>query len=135
MRLVGPDGGPNWDNRGHFFAASAEAMRRILVENARRKSRQKHGGGRNRVELEKCDVSMTAKPHEVLAVNDAVDRLAEEDELAAEIVKLRYFAGLSVEEAGNALELSGPTPTGTGSLLVRGCNVTCRTRWAGRIRE
>ena len=106
MRLVGPDGGPNWDNRGHFFAAAAEAMRRILVENARRKSRHKHGGGRHRVELEKCDISMTAKPHEVLAVNEAVDRLAEEDELAAEIVKLRYFAGLSVEEAGNALELS-----------------------------
>ena len=106
IRLLGPDGGPNWDNRGHFFAAAAEAMRRILVENARRKSRQKHGGGRNRVELEKCEISMTAKPHEVLAVNEAMDRLAEEDETGAEIVKLRYFAGLSVEEAGKALDLS-----------------------------
>ena len=106
MRLVGPDGGPNWDNRGHFFAAAAEAMRRILVENARRKGRIKHGGGRNRVDLEKCEISMTAKPHEVLAVNEALDRLAEEDQLGAEIVKLRYFAGLSVEEAANALELS-----------------------------
>lgn len=106
MRLVGPDGGPNWDNRGHFFAAAAEAMRRILVENARRKSRHKHGGGRNRVELDKCDISITAKPEEVLAVNESLDRLALEDKLSAEIVKLRYFAGLSVEEAANALELS-----------------------------
>jgi RNA polymerase sigma factor (TIGR02999 family) len=106
MRLVGPDGGPNWDNRGHFFAAAAESMRRILVENARKKSRHKHGGGRNRVDLEKCDVSLNAKPHEVLAVHEALDRLTIEDETGAEIVKLRYFAGLSVEEAGNALELS-----------------------------
>ena len=106
MRLVGPDGGPNWDNRGHFFAAAAEAMRRILVENARRKGRIKHGGGRNRVDLEKCEISMTAKPHEVLAVNEALERLAAEDQVGAEIVKLRYFAGLSVEQAAHALELS-----------------------------
>ncbi len=106
MRLVGPDGGPNWDNRGHFFAAAAESMRRILVENARRKSRHKHGGGRNRVDLEDCEISVTAKPHEVLAVHEALDRLAEEDSVGAELVKLRYFAGLSVEEAGNALNLS-----------------------------
>ena len=106
LRLIGPDGGPNWENRGHFFAAAAEAMRRILVENARRKSRHKHGGGKQRVELDNCDVSLTAKPHEVLAVHEALDRLANDDKLGAEIVKLRYFAGLSVEEAGNALELS-----------------------------
>ena len=106
MRLVGPDGGPNWDNRGHFFAAAAESMRRILVENARRKSRHKHGGGRHRVELEKCDISMTAKPHEVLAVNEAVDRLAEEDELAAEMVKLRLFRRVVRRGSRKCLELS-----------------------------
>ena len=106
MRLVGPNSGPHWDNRGHFFAAAVESMRRILVENARRKARYKHGGERNRVDLDNCDIAMTAKPHEVLAINEALDRLSEEDQLAGEIVKLRYFAGLSVEEAGKALELS-----------------------------
>lgn len=106
MRLVGPDGGPAWENRGHFFAAAAEAMRRILVESARRKSRLKHGGDRERVELEDCEISMTAEPHEVLAVDEALERLAAEDNMGAEMVKLRYFAGLSVEEAGKALGLS-----------------------------
>ncbi|TWU30334.1 ECF-type sigma factor [Bythopirellula polymerisocia] len=106
LRLVGANSGPHWDNRGHFFAAAAESMRRILVENARRKSRHKHGGERDRVDLENCDIAMSARPHEVLAISEALDRLSEEDQLAGEIVKLRYFAGLSVEEAGNALDLS-----------------------------
>lgn len=107
LRLVGDDGGPRWENRGHFFAAAAEAMRRILVENARRKSRQKHGGAyQQRVDLEECNISMGADYDTVLALNEALDRLAEEDETAAEVVKLRCFAGLSVEEAGRALKLS-----------------------------
>lgn len=106
LRLVGSDGEAQWDNRGHFFAAAAEAMRRVLVENARRKTRLKHGGDRRRVEIEKCQISMVAKPHEVLAIDEALDRLREEDETAAEIVKLRYFVGLSIEEAAGAIGLS-----------------------------
>ncbi len=106
MRLVGNDGGPNWQNRGHFFAAAAEAMRRILVESARRKSRMKHGGELQRVELTNVDVEMRAQPETVLAINEASEKFAQEDLLGAELVKLRYFAGLSVEEAGHALSLS-----------------------------
>lgn len=106
VRLVGSDGGPNWQNRGHFFAAAAEAMRRILVESARRKSRVKHGGELQRVELTNVDVEMRAQPETVLAINDALEILAKEDPLSAELVKLRYFAGLSVKEAGHALSLS-----------------------------
>lgn len=106
MRLVGNDGGPNWQNRGHFFAAAAEAMRRILVESARRKSRVKHGGELQQVELTNVDVEVRTQPETVLAINDALEKFAKEDALSAELVKLRYFAGLSVEEAGNALSLS-----------------------------
>ncbi len=106
LRLVGEQGDANWDSRGHFFAAAAEAMRRILVENARRKARVKHGGEFDRVELSGRDISLASKPEVVLAVNDALERLGQEDHTGAELVKLRYFAGLSVEEAGNALELS-----------------------------
>jgi RNA polymerase sigma factor (TIGR02999 family) len=106
MRLVGSDGGPCWQNRGHFFAAAAEAMRRILVESARRKSRVKHGGELQHIELTNVDVEMRAQPEMVLAINDALEKFAKEDALSAELVKLRYFAGLSVEEAGNALSLS-----------------------------
>ena len=106
MRLVGNEGGQNWQNRGHFFAAAAEAMRRILVESARRKARIKHGGEVQRRDLTNLDVEMVAQPEMVLAINDALERFAKEDALCAELVKLRYFAGLSVEEAGKALSLS-----------------------------
>ena len=100
LRLVGPDGGPHWDNRGHFFAAAAEAMRRILVENARRKSRVKHGGDRSRVPLEANHAISSADPHLVLAISDALERLEHDEPIGAQIAKLRYFTGLSVEEAG-----------------------------------
>jgi RNA polymerase sigma factor (TIGR02999 family) len=109
LRLVGSDEGRGWDSRGHFFAAAAEAMRRILVENARRRGRQKRGGGRARVELLEADLAVDDPPDEVLAVNEALERLAAEDPQAAELVKLRYFAGLSVEEAAQALGLSRAT--------------------------
>ena len=98
-----------WDGRGHFFAAAAEAMRRILVENARRRGRQKRGGGRARVELLEADLAVDDPPDEVLAVDEALERLAAEDPQAAELVKLRYFAGLTVEEAAGALGLSRAT--------------------------
>ena len=106
IRLVGPDGGPCWENRGHFFAAAAEAMRRILVENARRKSRTKHGGEFERIPLEDCGISYSANPFLVLAISDALERLEREDQPAAAIAKLRYFGGMSVEQAGRALTLS-----------------------------
>ena len=109
LRLVDQERVPRWDSRGHFFAAAAEAMRRILVENARRRGRQKRAGGRARVELFDDHLAVDTPPHEVLAVDEALDRLAAEDQQAAELVKLRYFAGLSVEEAAQALGLSRAT--------------------------
>ena len=109
LRLVDQDRIQRWDSRGHFFAAAAEAMRRILVENARQRGRQKHGGERVRVDLLEADLPVHTRPHEVLAVDEALARLAAEDSQAAELVKLRYFAGLSVEEAAQALGLSRAT--------------------------
>src|SRR5947207_1152850 len=107
LRLVGPADDRRWDNRGHFFAAAAEAMRRILVEAARRKGRVRHGGGRRRVEL--ADVPAAAPPDELLALDDALGRLAERDPAKAEVVKLRYFAGLTVPEVAAALGISVAT--------------------------
>jgi RNA polymerase sigma factor (TIGR02999 family) len=106
LRLVDVDEDKrqNWNGRGHFFAAAAEAMRRILVESARRKARVKRGGGFNRVELDVDDVATLASPDAVLVIDDAIAALAVDDPQAAQLVKLRYFAGLSVEEAA---ELSG----------------------------
>ena len=108
LRLVGAED-PGWESRGHFFAAASEAMRRILVENARRKGRQKRGGGRARAELRDADIAIDDPHDEILAIDDALARLAVEDPQAAELVKLRYFAGLSVEEAARSLGLSRAT--------------------------
>jgi RNA polymerase sigma factor (TIGR02999 family) len=111
LRLVSPakPQAAGWNSRGHFFAAAAEAMRRILVENARRKGRLKRGGGRQRVDLDAVAAPDAAAPHELLAVDDALTALAAEDSVAAELVKLRYFAGFTVEEAGRMLGLSRST--------------------------
>jgi RNA polymerase sigma factor (TIGR02999 family) len=109
LRLVGPADAARWDNRGHFFAAAAEAMRRILVDHARRKAAARHGGGRARFELEP-DMAAAREPREdLLALDEARDRLAVEDPLKAEIVKLRYFAGLTLPETAAALGLSERT--------------------------
>jgi RNA polymerase sigma factor (TIGR02999 family) len=98
-----------WDGRGHFFAAAAEAMRRILVENARRKSRVKHGGELNRVPLEE-GICVSAPTSDVLlALDEALTRFAVEEPAAAKIVELRYFAGLSIDEAADALGVSRAT--------------------------
>ncbi len=97
---------PLFAGRGHFFAAAAEAMRRILVENARRKKRLKHGGDLRRVDLAGRDQAGETDPADLLALDDALTRLAQEDAAAAEVVKLRFYAGLSVEEAAEALGLS-----------------------------
>jgi RNA polymerase sigma factor (TIGR02999 family) len=105
MRLVGPKGDVRWDGRGHFFAAAAEAMRRILVEAARRKQAEKHGGGRERVALD--GLADLAQPHARLVELDAaLERLATEEPEVAALVNLRYFAGLTIEQAAAALGVS-----------------------------
>jgi RNA polymerase sigma factor (sigma-70 family) len=98
-----------WNSRGHFFAAAAEAMRRILVENARRKARLQHGGEFARVDLKEADLVTSLPPDELLALDDTLAALAKHDPSAAQLVKLRYFAGLSVEQAAEALGLSRTT--------------------------
>jgi RNA polymerase sigma factor (TIGR02999 family) len=92
-------------NQAHFFAAAAEAMRRILVENARRKQRLKHGGGQQRVELDTLDVAISSDDHHLLAVDEALDKLAARDATAANLIKLRFFAGLPNAEAARLLGL------------------------------
>jgi RNA polymerase sigma factor (TIGR02999 family) len=109
LRLVDKEKIGRWDSRGHFFAAAAEAMRRILVESARRRGREKHGGHRVRANLLDLDLAVNTQPDEVLAIDEALVRLAAEDVHAAELVKLRYFAGLTVDEAAKALGLSRAT--------------------------
>jgi RNA polymerase sigma factor (TIGR02999 family) len=106
LRLVSPSGERAWHSRGHFFAAAAEAMRRILIENARRKKRQKRGGGLRRVELGPAQLSYFRAAEDLLDLNDALDALAVEDPQASQFVKLRYFAGLSIEEAAEMVGLS-----------------------------
>jgi RNA polymerase sigma factor (TIGR02999 family) len=108
LRLVSP-GQQSWQNRAHFFTAAAEAMRRILVEHARRKLSLKRGGGVVREELEESRLEMKAPPDELLAVHEALDKLATEDTAAAELVKLRYFVGMTMEEAASALGLATRT--------------------------
>jgi RNA polymerase sigma factor (TIGR02999 family) len=112
-RLVGgetpADGAPRWDSRGHFFAAAAEAMRRILIDRAREKRSQKRGGGRRRFDIDALDLVTHATPDQLLALDEALAKLAREDAAAARLVELRYFAGLTVEEAGAALGISTAT--------------------------
>jgi RNA polymerase sigma factor (sigma-70 family) len=99
----------DWDSRGHFFAAAAEAMRRILVEAARRKRRLKHGGDREREPLDEIAISLPKLPNDLIELDEALDRLAEKHPRKAKLVKLRYFAGLTSEEAAAALGISGAT--------------------------
>jgi RNA polymerase sigma factor (TIGR02999 family) len=109
LRLAGKDAPQGWDSRGHFFAAAAEAMRRILVENARRKKRQKRGGDLRRVDLPLDEAASAARSDDLLALDEALELLAREDPQKAELVKLRFFAGLSVEEAARCLGISRAT--------------------------
>lgn len=106
LRLVDADCGARWSNRGHFFAAAAEAMRRILVENARRRSRVKHGGDREREEIDASAIVAPEIDENLIALDDALDRLAMEDALSAQVVKLRYFAGLTVPQTAESLGIS-----------------------------
>ncbi|PHS06953.1 MAG: RNA polymerase subunit sigma [Blastopirellula sp.] len=109
LRLVDVEKAQSWDSRAHFFAAAAESMRRILVEIARRKKRIKHGGELERVDLLDVQLAIELPVDDLLAIKEAIDQLAEEDEQAAQILKLRYFAGLSVEEAAELLTVTGLT--------------------------
>jgi RNA polymerase sigma factor (sigma-70 family) len=102
-------GSPEFANRGHFFAAAAEAMRRILIESARRKQSLKRGGGRRREDLDDVDVASSEPSEDVLAVDEALTRLAARDPVKAELVKLRYFAGLSLPDAARVLGISTST--------------------------
>jgi RNA polymerase sigma factor (TIGR02999 family) len=111
LRLIGPPAGAqqHWDGRAHFFGAAAEAMRRILVENARRKSRVKHGGGVQRVSLSDAEPAVAPDPDEILALDEALTRFAVEEPEAARVVELRYFAGCSIDEAAEMLGISRAT--------------------------
>ena len=108
LRLVG-DEPQSWENRGHFFAAAAEAMRRILIENARRKKRLKHSDDREKVGLTDADIAVDKAVDDLLALDEALAKLAREDPVKAQLVQLRYFAGLTLEQAAQALSISRAT--------------------------
>ncbi len=110
IRLIGSDD-QNWDGRGHFFAAAAEAMRRILIENARRKKSLKYGGDRKRVDLDEAVLADGSDigSDELIALDEALERLSKIDKVKAELVKLRYFAGLTSEQAAELLGISQST--------------------------
>jgi RNA polymerase sigma factor (TIGR02999 family) len=106
IRLVDVKEAQGWDSRGHFFAAAAEAMRRILIDRARKKARYKRGGRFERFSIDALDVADTASPDEMLVIDEALTALAKHDPSAAEVVKLRYFAGLTIDEAAKSLGMS-----------------------------
>jgi RNA polymerase sigma factor (TIGR02999 family) len=108
LRLVDVETAQHWNSRGHFFAAAAEAMRRILVDAARRKQRPKHGGDRRRIDLDEA-LPAAGQEDDLLALDEALGRLAAQEPVKAELVKLRYFAGLSLEEAAACLDISPAT--------------------------
>jgi RNA polymerase sigma factor (TIGR02999 family) len=109
LRLVDDEGSRPWHGRGHFFAAAAEAMRRILIDSARRKCRPKHGGERHRVDLDAAGDAIAPPVPDLLALDEALEKLAAEDKDSADLVKLRYFAGLSLAEAAEVLGLQART--------------------------
>lgn len=106
---LGGDKQPEWQNRAHFFAAAAEAMRRILVDNARRKNAERHGGKMERVTLEGLELGAAMDDEQLLAIHEALDSFVKHNKLKAELVKLKFFAGLTTEEAAKVLNISEPT--------------------------
>jgi RNA polymerase sigma factor (TIGR02999 family) len=109
LRLVGPAGGQLWDSRGHFFAAAAEAMRRILINRARDRRRLKRGGGWKQLDLQRLMVAEKASDDEVLALDEALEKLARTHPPCAELVKLRFYTGLTLEEAASAMGVTRRT--------------------------
>jgi RNA polymerase sigma factor (TIGR02999 family) len=109
VRLVEPDAKRRWHDRRHFFVAAAEAMRRILIAGARRKKTIKRGGDRDRADVEPVELAAALPSRQLLALNDALDELANRDAVKAELVKLRYFAGLTIAEAAETLGVSTAT--------------------------
>ena len=109
VRLVGGEQDQPWDSRRHFFAAAAEAMRRILVENARKKQSQKRGGGMARHSVDAVQVATPEPEHDLVALDEALTKLAAKDKLKADLVQLRYFAGLTLDQAAAALDISPAT--------------------------
>lgn len=108
LRLVNTEN-QTWQNRAHFFGAAAEAMRRILIDRARRKNAIRHGGGQQRVDIQDVDLAAPGEDDQLLALNEALGRLAEQDKLKAELAKLRYFGGLTIQEAAQVLDISEAT--------------------------
>lgn len=106
LRLVANGRNAQWNSRGHFFAAAAEAIRRILVENARHKQRIRHGGEVHRLDIDPLTLVAEAADKRLLDLDEALERLAEEEPMAAQVVKLRYFAGLTIEDTANALDIA-----------------------------
>ncbi len=110
LRLVGPENATSWDGRGHFFAAAAEAMRRILIDNARRRGRDKRGGNRLQLELQdEHALEMQADANDLLSLDDALTQLEKEDAQLAKLVELRYFAGMTIDETAQLLGVSPRT--------------------------
>ena len=109
LRLVDGEKSQYWNSRGHFFAAAAEAMRRILINRAREKGRMKRGGQGQRVDLDDVEITIDTPKDDLIALNEAIERLATENRACAELAKVRLFAGLSTEEAGNVMGLSERT--------------------------
>ena len=109
LRLVGNDNDQGWDNRGHFFAAAAEAMRRILIENARRKGRDKRGGDWHRINFENLDVFTSVTPDQLVRMDEALQELGNDDPMGGELVKLRYFGGFSLEQSAKICRISTST--------------------------
>ncbi len=126
IRLVDSEHAQHWDSRGHFFAAAAEAMRRILVNRARDKGRLKRGGQQNRVDLSSVELATDSEPEELLAIDECLEKLAAENPDCVKVVKLRFFAGLSIDEQPPRLASLPVLPNVTGRLLVRGCSMRSR---------
>ncbi|MBW7990551.1 MAG: sigma-70 family RNA polymerase sigma factor [Planctomycetes bacterium] len=108
IRLVGPEP-QNWDSSGHFFAAAAEAMRRILVDNARRKKSRKYGGNRQRIDLDNANLFIESLSEDLIALDEALTKFAGEDPERADMIKLCYFGGLNIEQAAKVLKISRAT--------------------------
>jgi len=109
LRLIGAENKQSWHNRGHFFAAAAEAMRRILINRARDKKRLKRGGGQRRIDLDHIALALETDDEELIALDEALQKLDQEDKLASQLVKLRFFAGLSLKHAAQSLGVAQRT--------------------------